>query len=75
MGGDFHLAISTLLEPWENVTVWRARDVGPMAWVPFARNQIARRNFLRGGAFSSTWLATVDVWTSVDPSSRAALTG
>jgi hypothetical protein len=60
-GGDFHLAISTLLQPWQNVTVWHAHVVGPMAWVPFARNPIARRNFWRGGTFFSTWLAIVDV--------------
>jgi len=63
------------LEPWENVTVWRACVVGPMAWVPSVRNPIAPRNFLRGGAFSSTWLAAVDVWISVDPHSRTALMG
>jgi len=55
------LAISTLLEPWEDVTVWHARVVGPMAWASSTRNPIARCNFLRGGALLSTWLTTVDV--------------
>jgi hypothetical protein len=41
-----------------------------MAWVPFARNPIAQHNFWCGGTFFSTWIAIVDVWIRVDPSSR-----
>jgi hypothetical protein len=62
--------ISTMLESWQNVTIWCARVVGPMAWVPSMRNPIVQRNFLHGGTFSSTWLTIIDVWISVDPSSR-----